>query len=359
MSFCGECGNKITLESTFCQECGTKVDNSIIIDDISNEINTQNEIEEPNTSSKQVFNDPQPVSKTNFGSELSSIPSKIDPLTKYIKGYSYVLMLLHAATSVLLVSSIIHILVNIGVIAVIFNFVRYLNSNFAKSKKYFNGLFVIMIYQIFDSLSIESELSLTIDFLSYFFGGFFTFIVFFLIPVIIVSIVNSKQLEHNDLSSVDELKIVENNLTSLPEINNPNKILPILPANILLYLKISAYVFLIGFGLLNLNYLFISLICGFFHPTSFIAMSIISIGSFIFIKDHKKNITKSKNWYTAAMVGILYLYIFENLILKAFGGELAAIVIEDTLGDFFVIVILLLIPTFNILIMNKPSIFQS
>ena len=220
MSFCGECGNKITPESTFCQECGTKVDNSIIIDDISNEIDTQNEIEEPDTSSKQVLNYSQLESKTNFGSELSSIPSKIESLAKYVKGYSYVLMLIYAATSIVLISSIIHIIVNIGVIAVIFNFVRYLESNFEKSKKYFNGLFAIMIYQIFDSLSIESDLSLTVNFLSYFFGGFFTFIVFFLIPVIIVSILNSKHLEQNTLSLVD---VPNNNNKSIDKITKiPN-----------------------------------------------------------------------------------------------------------------------------------------
>ena len=126
VSFCGECGNKINPESTFCQECGTKIDNSIIINDISNEIDPQNKIEEPDTSSKQVLNYSQPESKINFGSELSSIPSKIESLAKFIKGYSYVLMLIYAATSIVLISSIIHILVNIGVIAVIFNFVRYL-----------------------------------------------------------------------------------------------------------------------------------------------------------------------------------------------------------------------------------------
>ena len=219
MSFCGECGNKITPESTFCQECGTKVDNSIIIDDISNEIDTQNEIEEPNTSSKQVFNDPQPEPKTNFVSELSSLPSKIESLSKFIKGYSYVLMLIYAATSIVLISSIIHIIVNIGVIAVIFNFVRYLESNFEKSKKYFNGLFAIMIYQIFDSLSIESDLSLTVNFLNYIFGGFFIFLIFFLIPVIIVSILNSKHLEQNTLSLVD----VPNNKSSVDKITKiPN-----------------------------------------------------------------------------------------------------------------------------------------
>ena len=220
MSFCGECGNKITPESTFCQECGTKVDNSIIIDDISNEIDTQNEIEEPDTSSKQVLNYSQLESKTNFGSELSSIPSKIESLAKYVKGYSYVLMLIYAATSIVLISSIIHIIVNIGVIAVIFNFVRYLESNFEKSKKYFNGLFAIMIYQIFDSLSIESDLSLTVNFLNYSFGGFFIFLIFFLIPVIIVSILNSKHLEQNTLSLVD---VPNNNNKSIDKITKiPN-----------------------------------------------------------------------------------------------------------------------------------------
>jgi len=214
MSFCGECGNKTTAESIFCQACGTKVDYSIIIDDTSNEIDTQNEIKGSNTSSKQVLNYSQPEIKTNFGSRLTSIPSKIETLAKYIKGYSYVLMVLYAATSIVLISSIFYILVNIGVIAVIFNFVRYLESNFEKSKKYFNGLFAIMIYQIFDSLSIESDLSLTVNFLNYIFGGFFIFLIFFLIPVIIVSILNSKHLEQNTLSLVD----VPNNKSSADKI---------------------------------------------------------------------------------------------------------------------------------------------
>jgi len=219
MSFCGECGNKTTAESIFCQACGTKVDDSIIIDDTSNEIDTLNEIKGSNTSSKEVFNDPKPEIKTNFGSRLTSIPSKIEPLAKFIRGYSYVLMLIYAATSIVLISSIIHIIVNIGVIAVIFNFVRYLESNFEKSKKYFNGLFAIMIYQIFDSLSIESDLSLTVNFLNYIFGGFFIFLIFFLIPVIIVSILNSKHLEQNTLSLVD----VPNNKSSVDKITKiPN-----------------------------------------------------------------------------------------------------------------------------------------
>ena len=111
------------------------------------------------------------------------------------------------------------ILVNIGIIAIIYNFVKNLEQNFEKSKKYFNGLFAIMIYQIFDSLSIESDLSLTVSFVNYRYGGFFIFLIFFLIPVIIVSILNSKHLEQNTLSLVD----VPNNKSSVDKITNiPN-----------------------------------------------------------------------------------------------------------------------------------------
>ena len=43
MSICGECGNKVTSESTFCQKCGTKVESYVLVGKSETNIeNTQN-----------------------------------------------------------------------------------------------------------------------------------------------------------------------------------------------------------------------------------------------------------------------------------------------------------------------------
>jgi len=179
----------------------------------------------------------------------------------------------------------------------------------------------------------------------------------------------------NSLDIVDEVLVSEE---TTPQLYSKNKLLNILLTNYKLYLKITAYVYLLGFSvflLLHLAFLYIFWPVdlqdlnevGFFP--SLIGISIIVFSSYNFIKNHKSNYIKTKKWYTIAMYVTLYLFIVEALMQgfegSFFGFLIILFIMEFAhyilagLEIFTNILIFILIPTFNILIMNKPSIFQS
>ena len=126
----------------------------------------------------------------------------------------------------------------------------------------------------------------------------------------------------NSLDIVDEVLVSEE---TTPQLYSKNKFLNILLTNYQLYLKITAYVYLLGFSVFLLLHLAALYIfwpvdlqdlneVGFFP--SLIGISIIVFSSYNFIKNHKSNYIKTKKWYTIAMYVTLYLFIVEGFLKK-------------------------------------------